>query len=401
MEIRPILSSLLRNRTGALLAAAQIAIALAVVVNSVYLVKQRVDKVARPTGMDVENIFRFRSTGYGQDFDFFGTFEADLATLRALPGVIAVTPINQVPLSGGGSSTQIYTAPGEKGVQAPANYFEVTEDGIKTLGVKLVAGRDFDPNAILRPKGPSSEAASEVILTRALAKSLFNEELPVGKNVYSGSGQPSRVVGIIDKMHGSWVNWDKVDHVMLVPTSQYGPGTVYLVRTQPGMRDRAMADAESKLKRSANGRMLSKVTPLARDRNRSYFSDRTTAGILVVVTILVSAFSALGIFGLAAFNVATRTRQIGTRRAVGARRADIIRYFLVENWLVTTVGVVVGCGLALAFGVWLSREFELPRLDLYYLVGGVLAVWALGQLAALQPARKASRVSPSMATRTV
>jgi putative ABC transport system permease protein len=401
MEIRPILSSLMRNRTGALLAAAQIAIALAVIVNSVYLVKQRVDKVARPTGMDVENIFRVRSIGYGQTFDFFSTLDADLATLRALPGVVAVTPANQIPLSGGGSATQIYTQPGEKGVQSSANYFEVTEDGVKTLGVKLVAGRDFERNAIEQPKGPSAEWVSEVIITRALAKAMFNEELPIGKTVYSGSGQPARVVGVMDTMHGSWVNWDKVDHVMLVPTSQYGPSTVYLVRTQPGMRDQVMAQAEDKLKRSVPGRMLGKPNALAAERDRAYFSDRTTAGILVAVTVLVAAFSALGIFGLAAFNVATRTRQIGTRRAVGARRADIVRYFLVENWLVTTLGVLVGCALALAFGVWLSREFELPRLDLYYLVGGVLGVWLLGQLAALQPARKAAQVSPSMATRTV
>ena len=68
---------------------------------------------------------------------------------------------------------------------------------------------------------------------------------------------------------------------------------------------------------------------------------------LTVVIVLLLAIAALGVFGLAAFNVSTRTKQIGTRRAVGARRIDIVRYFLVENWLVTTAGVLAGCVLAL------------------------------------------------------
>ncbi len=401
MEIRPIASALLRNRTGAILVALQIAIALAVIVNAVFLVKQRVDKISRPTGMDVENIFRLRSAGFSRDFDFFATLEADLKALRSIPGVIAVTPSNAVPLSGGGSSMTVYTQPGEKGVDSPANYFEVTEDGLKTLGVKLIAGRDFDPNAIERPTGPTSKWVSEVIVTRDLAQSLFKEDKPIDKTVYTGNGDPARIVGVIDVMHGAWVGWDKVGHVMLTPTAPAGPNALYLVRTAPGMRDSAMQQAESLLKRSAAGRMLGKPLPLARDRERSYFSDHTLAMTLIVVTVLVLAFSALGIFGLAAFNVATRTRQIGTRRAIGARRRDIVRYFLVENWLVTTVGVVLGSGLALAVGVWLSYEFELPRLDLYYLVGGVLLVWALGLMAAYQPAQRAARISPSMATRTI
>ena len=86
--------------------------------------------------------------------------------------------------------------------------------------------------------------------------------------------------------------------------------------------------------------------------------------------LMLLGIAALGIFGLAAFNVSTRTKQIGTRRAIGARRLDIVRYFLIENWLITTVGVLVGCVLALLLGFWLSTTFELPRLKLYYLVGG-------------------------------
>jgi putative ABC transport system permease protein len=74
---------------------------------------------------------------------------------------------------------------------------------------------------------------------------------------------------------------------------------------------------------------------------------------------------------------------------------------MTENWMVTTMGVVVGCCLALAAGFWLSTQYNMPRLDLYYLVAGVLGLWIIGQAAAWQPSLKAAKVSPAMATRNV
>jgi putative ABC transport system permease protein len=129
--------------------------------------------------------------------------------------------------------------------------------------------------------------------------------------------------------------------------------------------------------------------------------SRNMAIFLSVVTAMILGVSCLGIFGLATYNVSTRTKQIGTRRAIGARKRDIIAYFMVENAFVLSAGVLAGCVLALATGYWLSTQYALPRLDLYYLVGGVLFLWLVGQLAVWQPARRAASVPPSVATRTV
>ncbi len=109
----------------------------------------------------------------------------------------------------------------------------------------------------------------------------------------------------------------------------------------------------------------------------------------------------VGIVGLAAFTVATRTKQLGTRRAIGATKFQILRYFLVENWLITSVGALVGCALALTVGIRLSILYEMPRLPLYYLLGGVVAVWVLSLVAVYVPARRAASISPATATRTV
>lgn len=401
-DTRPVLSALLRNRTGAVLVALQVALALAVLVNAIYIVKQRVELVGRPTGLDIENITVVVSTGFAADYDHMATMREDLLWLRRLPDVVAATVSNAIPLSGGGSSSSFSAAPDTKTDQTvPMNTFKMDEASIDALGVKLVAGRAFRAEDILPPEQNSSRPIPEGIITRDVARQLYGTEDAVGKVFYNGLNEATTVVGVIDHMHGSWVTWSKVGNVALAPVLPNGPQVVYLVRTKPGMRDAIAKQIEEHLSESNPARVIRHVRPLDFYRDRSYLADRNMAIFLVAVTALLACITALGIFALATFNVNVRTRQIGTRRAVGARRADIVRYFLVENWLVTTGGVLLGSALALAVGYWLSRQYELPRLDLYFLTGGVVGLWLLGLAAAWQPARRASRIAPSVATRTV
>ena len=401
MELGPILSSLRRSPTGAILVALQIALALAITVNACYITVDRLAFVNRDPGLNVADTFVVNIAARGRSFDAATAIREDLAILRSLPGVVAATSINAVPLSGGGSGTSYYTEPGEKGTRGDVNYFEVDEQGIDTLGVEIVEGRNFDASAVKPSEQFRSSFVSEVLITRALADEMFPGQPALGKTVYNALGEPAKVVGIIGLMHGSWTGWDKVGNVSLQPTVASADFIRYLVRARPGQRDEMMQLAEQKLSAIDNGRIVTKVRTIESYAERSYADDRAMAVYMVVVIALLVGVAALGVFGLAAFNVSTRTKQIGTRRAIGARRRDVVRYFLIENWLVTTVGVVVGCVLALGLGYWLSTQFELPRLPLWYLVGGVLALWLVGLGAAMIPARRAARVSPAVATRTV
>ena len=401
MELGPILSSLRRSPTGAILVALQIALALAITVNACYITVDRLAFINRDPGLNVADTFVVNIAARGRSFDAATAIREDLAILRSLPGVVAATSINAVPLSGGGSGTSYYTEPGEKGTRGDVNYFEVDEQGVDTLGVEIVEGRNFDASAVKPSEQFRSSFVSEVLITRALADEMFPGQPAVGKTLYNALGEPAKVVGIIGLMHGSWTGWDKVGNVSLQPTVASADFIRYLVRARPGQRDEMMQLAEQKLSAIDNGRIVTKVRTIESYAERSYADDRAMAVYMVVVIALLVGVAALGVFGLAAFNVSTRTKQIGTRRAIGARRRDVVRYFLIENWLVTTVGVVVGCVLALGLGYWLSTQFELPRLPLWYLVGGVLALWLVGLGAAMIPARRAARVSPAVATRTV
>lgn len=404
LDVRPILSALLRNRTGAVLVALQIAIALAVLVNALYIVVQRAEKMGRPTGIDVDNLTIVASAGFTQRFQTVPAIQEDLAWLRALPGVVAASVTGAIPLSDGGDNESLVTRPE---AQRTDNYngIEIDEQGLAALGVQLVAGRNFRHDEITPPltTQDASRFVPEIIVSRALAEHLFPGQNPLGKVVYDSVNHSATIIGVVDPVMGSFPSADHPDWVYFVP--RY-PGSFfgtinYLVRTQPGQRAALLRVIEAHLSTSNPDRVVYWVRPLNYFRDLTYLADRAMEIYLITVTGLMIAVTCLGIFALATFNVSTRTKQIGTRRAVGARRRDVVRYFLVENGLITSAGVLAGCALALGAGYWLSLEYALPRLNLYYLVGGVLVLWATGQLAAWQPARRAAAVSPSVATRTV
>jgi putative ABC transport system permease protein len=404
LDIRPVVSSLLRNRTGALLVAFQIAITLAVLVNAVFIVHQRIEKMSRPTRIDDQNLFGVRTAEFTNRFNYDASVHEDLAYLRGLSGVVSASVSNSVPLGISGSATTAWTQPDSKGNRAQMNIFSMDEQGLNTLGVRLIAGRGFRANEILPPLTltNTNESVPQLIVTKVLAERLFPHENALGKAVYDTLGRPSTIIGIIDNMIGTgWWGYEALDQVVIMPRQPRLNGFDYLVRTEPGRRDAIMRTVEEHLSTSNPDRVIQYVRSVEYFKKLLYRDDRNMGVFLITVTALLLAVASLGIFGLATFNVSARTKQIGTRRAVGARRADIVHYFMVENGLITTAGIVVGCALALAVGYWLSLQYQLPRLDLYYLVGSVLALWLIGQLAAWQPARKASAVSPSVATRTV
>ncbi len=402
---RPILSALLRNRTGAVLVALQIAIALAVLTNAVYIVKTRVDMISRPTGIDVPNVFVVSVTAFGKGLNYSAMVAEDVGWLQSLPGVLAATSTNAVPLSGSGSSNYFSKTPGTSPTRRGlVNYFEVTDRALDALGMKMVHGRWFTPNDVAPvPDTLFGPYTGPIVVTQEYADRLFPNGDAIGKTVYEARGAPGTIIGTVDHVMGSWLTQSEfpATDVMFIPRIAAGPNVRYLVRTRPGMRDSLMRRVETEMGPRNRARSVDFVRSLDAYFKRVYLLDRNMSIYLIIVTALMLGITSLGIFGLATFNVSVRTKQVGTRRAVGARARDIVAHFLVENWMITTGGVVVGCILALLTGHLLSVEYTLPRVDLYYIVGGVLALWIIGITAAWHPARRAAQISPALATRNV
>ena len=407
MEIRPILSALLRNKTGAALVVLQIAFTMAVVVNALFIINQRLEKVSRESGIDEDNIVIFQSWGFAADYNHEAAVTRDVAYLNSMPGVIGVTPSRNLPLSNGGSANDFRATADrfdENGAQNPnvnANLYYMNEQAIDTLGVELAAGRTFYPEEIEFREARSSAFVPVVMITKDLAMKLFGTEDALGKTVYDFYGKPAQVVGLIEHMHGAWVDWDELTNVIILPGIGPGPFLRYMVRVEPGRVDELIAEIEEKLPKLDRSRMIRRVEPFSQMVSHSYRRDHSMTILLLATVILLVSITSLGIIGLASFAVRQRTKQIGTRRAIGATRFQIMRYFMLENWLVTTIGVTLGALLAVAFNVWLVDTYALDRLDLAYIPIGIAVLWILGQLAVLMPAIRASSISPAIATRTV
>jgi putative ABC transport system permease protein len=402
LNIKPVVTALRRNRSGAILVVLEIAIALAVMVNAAWIVAQRVHQIQQPTGLDYRNIFAIGISGVSSDFNPSGAQQDDLAYLRTLPGVVAATASSGIPLAAHGQGGLYWLTPDERGPSITARSMEVDEQGLKTLGVHMVAGRNFSAADVVPYSTDLSVTAHEVLITQSLAHKLFPHGDAVGKPLYLGDGSMATIIGVTSNYVGSVVRDDPSYDGVLFPQVPGAYGTYdILVRAQPGKADALLQTAVRHIAPAHLDGVIYLSHTLGYYKERLDAESRNVAIFLASITTLVLAVASLGIFGLATFNVSARTKQIGTMRAVGARKRDVVAHFMIENAIILTAGVLAGCTLALAVAWWLTAQYRLPRLDLVYLGVGVLGVAIIGQLAAWQPARRAASVPPSVATRTI
>ncbi|HVS75369.1 MAG TPA: FtsX-like permease family protein, partial [Steroidobacteraceae bacterium] len=292
--------------------------------------------------------------------------------------------------------------PGKRGNSVTMRSLQMDEAGLKTLGARIVAGRDFRAADIQPVTHGLFVNEPEVLITESLARRLFPGGNALGKPIYiEGSSNPMTVVGITTDFISS-VYGTPTYNVVMYPQAPGNYGAYFcLVRTRPGKTGSLMQTAVRHMATSNLDRTIFFAHPLGYYKERLDAQNRHTAIFLLTVTALILSVTCLGIFGLTAFNVSTRTKLIGTLRAVGARKADVVSRFMVENAIILAAGAFAGCVLALGVADWLSVQYQLPRLDLDYLAIGVLAIGVIGQLAAWQPARRAAAVPPSVATRTI
>lgn len=403
MEIRPILSALMRSKVSMILIGLQVALTLAIVCNALFIIGQRLDQMNRPSGMNEADTFYVSSSGLGQDFDPSAAILEDLAALRSMPGVAAATSTNTVPMSQGGWSQGLSLEPRQKTQTAGTAIYLVDEQALDTFGANLIAGRNFKPEEIQSVKFGDRLQPPVIIVTSALAEKLFPGESAIGKQVYMGEEPPtSTIVGVVETTQQPWMESDEVENSTFVPVYMaFGNSTRYLIRAEPGRRDEVLKAVEQKLPEINTSRIVGKTRTMEETRKEAYAGDRAMAIILGVVIFALLGVTALGIVGMASFWVAQRTRQIGTRRALGASRANILRYFQTENFIITTLGLIAGAILTYAFSLWLMSSYQSPRLPWYYVPVGFVCLWVLGQLAVLGPALRASRVPPAVATRSV
>lgn len=402
VNVPPVFSILRRNPSGALLTLAQIAITLAVLCNATSIVAHAMARMDRPSGFDTRDTFVIDIESLSNRFDISSAEREDLAYLRGLPDVVAATVTSGRPLTHDGTFNGMGRTPGSKGARVQSSMLPTDEQGLSALGVSLLAGRNFRADEVVADSatGPPQQSG-EIIVSESLAHALFPDGHALGGTVYDGGTDPLTIVGISRDFMGPQAD-QPVYNVYLAPelSGAYGFYEL-LVRARPGRRDIALRIANRHIAAAHPDAVIALSQTMADARRQLDADNRNMTIFLCAVTALMIAVCCLGMFGLTAFNVSSRIRQIGVRRAVGARKRDIISHFVAESALILGAGAALGSVLALALGQWLSDHYGEPRLGLAYVLAGIVALWAVGQLAAWHPARRAASVPPSVATRTI
>ena len=403
MELGPIWRAMLRNKTGAILIALQIAVTMAIMVNAISIMQERSSMMSRPSGIDEQNTFIISSDGFAADFNERVTVEEDLAALRAMPGVVNAIQSNSIPLSGGGWSMGLQTEPGAEIDGTGVAVYFVDEHGLETFGLNLIAGENFSATDISWRGRAETSWPDKTIITRAMAEALYPDDpdSALGKTVYINDDEPLVITGIIEQMQAPWNGWDGVERVMLTPNYTLFGGADYIIRTEPGRRDELMPQVEELLAERNRDRIVRSMRSMEEIRERSYRGDSSMIKILAFTIILLIAVTSLGIVGLASFSVNRRTKQIGTRRALGASKVAILRYFMTENFIISLAGVVIGAALTVGLNIMMIEAFSLTRIAWYLVPAAMLMLLAVGQLAVFGPAKRAASVPPAVATRTV
>ncbi|AIF49253.1 ABC transporter permease [Dyella japonica] len=398
----PILAALRRHRLATALIALEIALACAVLCNACFLIVGQLRMLHVESGVD-ESSLALISLGCdgckGTDLNARVT-----TALRAVPGVQSVAVVNAVPFADHAGYAGV-TLDHEHYIAVP-HFYSGGPGAVEALGLQRVAGHAFQPEDFQVAENWLPKNTS-VWVTRAFAERLWPGQDPLGKEFWSDTYH-FRVIGVMAHLappdpgggHGDSAGEWSVFAPVTPGDSLHG---VYVLRASPAELPRVLREARDAAQKAAPEAVLnlpqSRTVPELR---ADYFRQtRIMVGMLAGVIVALLLVTALGIVGLASFWVQQRRKQIGIRRAIGATRSDILRYFQAENFLIVTAGIVVGVVLTFGLNLVLMKFYEVPRLPVYYLPVGALALWGLGQLAVLAPAMRAASVPPVVATRSV
>lgn len=314
---------------------------------------------------------------------------ADVATLQATPGVASVAVVSTVPRTRGIWSNALEV----DGTVALAYLFDGV-DLLRTVGVPLSAGRDLVATDVAAP-GPTA-----VVVSPALAATLGGDVLGKVVNL-RGRSRPVKIVGVTAEMHLiTSLAVDSAHMLIIADPVPLARTQRYLVRASAGALTDAQAAVPPVLLRNEPRRVITTAS-LAELR---HVVERSATGGMVIFSMMVLAVVAtvlLGSLGMASFLVAERVKQIGTRRALGATRGAIVKHFLVENWLTTSAGLLLGLPLTIGLAAFARTQQPELRLEWPVLVIAALLFWVTGLAAALVPALRAAAVPPTTATRTI
>jgi len=412
--MRHLVTPLLRHSLMPMIVIAQIALACAIVCNALFLLQQRLTPILTPDGVSDPSriVVAWQVAAKARAWAPPRLLEVQSA-LRSIPGVSATSVSGSMPMEAVVQMNGDVLADGRSGGSVANAAMYVGNHLLDTLGLQVIAGRSFtaDEEALqYLDSGINSDGPA--VITRALADRLFPQGDALGKVIRIGTAPDAArrtVVGIVRHLMRNGLSQDNradIDYSMVFPGLPGNwPLPFFAVRAKPGAEpDQVRHAVKSVIERELGSGMVQGVArydTYSELRDNMLSAPRAAVYLLAAVSTVVLVITLAGVVGLTTYWVQQRTRQIGVRRALGARRFDILHWLLTENALVASTGVALGMLLAYSINAWLMHHYELARLPASYLPYGAVVLLVLNQLAVLWPAIRASRVSPAVATRSI
>jgi putative ABC transport system permease protein len=391
-----------RQRTRALLTVAEVSLSVALLIGAGLLLRSFITLQQVDAGFDVDAVMTARvmpasATAFDtreERREFWGRVTAEVS---ALPGITGVSTISFVPLGRGNTSTEI-AVPGTPvlpGVQPSADWRVVTPGYFETMGIPL-RGRDFT-----EIDGP--DAPPVVVVSEALVRQYWPNEDPIGKTIVPSSlGSRERtVIGVAGDVRSFGLDGEIRPMVYYSGAeAAWAFGQMYLVwrsAVDPRSHIAAIRDA---IRRVNPQVAFYDVTPAAERLSDSFGPRRFNLYSLGLFAVVATALAVIGLFGVMAYLVSQRTREIGVRLALGATRANVFRTVIGGGIALTAAGVAIGVLVA----AWLTRLmenllFSISPIDPVIFTAVPVVMLMVAAFACYLPARRATQVDPMMALR--
>jgi len=395
-----------RRRINNTLVTAEIAVALVLLVASGLLIRSFVRLTSVELGYDTREVLAARirltparyATGEAQT-EFFQRLTDRLAQN---PGVAGVSLSRTLPLTGGVQILAFDPRSIRPDYPEPflASRMSVVAPGyFAALGIPLRLGRDFTAS-------DRADAPAVVVINTQLANLLWPRQDPLGKTIPvglpSGGARALTVIGVIGDVHYASLDAPVMPELYLpfLQSLQSAPGSMWVAlraKTSPLQLAGALRDAVRQLDPQ---QPIGEIASLDQMVSRSTATRRFNMTLLTAFACLALALALVGIYGVTAYTVTQRNREMGLRMAIGARPTEVVALLLKENLWLVLAGLGAGVvGAAAGTRVLKSLVFEVSTTDVTTFIGAAVVLGAVALAATYVPARRAARIDPMRALR--
>jgi predicted permease len=312
-----------------------------------------------------------------------------------IPGVTAVGTIDETPLDGGGSTSSVYrdgaTDFRPSNSMFGAHFFSISPGYLKAAGTRLLAGRDFTwDDAAKKP--------NVAVVNQNFARRLFGDEPAVGRQFMKGDKSRYEVVGVVED--GKYESLtENPGAAMFFPVAQETEGETTLV-VRSGLPANEVAPALNRLLTGIDASLPFTLRRWDETLDLVLFPARVATAALGVMGLLAAMLAVTGVFGMSAYTVSKRLRELGIRVALGAHRGQVMRAALGRPLLVLLTGSAAGLVLGVAASRLLAYlVYQATSRDPLVLLGALGAMTLIGLVATWIPARRALAVNPAQLLR--